>query len=205
MDPKEVTTDSLSLYPRNNGTEGCLYIGGGARAHHRECVPLQDIGKELGGMGRHGLSTVPGAPVNFTVGPTESKEIHACPVKPGCHRPCSSTAPRTGCTMGPHSAVLHDPNSRGCSYLPLPIRGVDKNDVLRELVIGNKDVIQLIVHSLPGDLQTPNLSTQRDCKCPILFPEAGASALAVMEAREQVYSCPPCTYATLDGDPSHLQ
>lgn len=40
-------------------------------------------------------------------------------------------------------------------YLSLPVRGVDENDILGELVIGDEDVVQLVIHSFPGNLETP--------------------------------------------------
>lgn len=44
--------DSLSLYPRDDGAEGCLDISRGARAHHGQRVPLQDLRQELGASAR---------------------------------------------------------------------------------------------------------------------------------------------------------
>lgn len=45
-----------------------------------------------------------------------------------------------------------------CPYLALPVRCIDKDDVFWQLVIRNQDVIQLIIHCFPGDLQ---IQTQR--------------------------------------------
>lgn len=38
------------------------------------------------------------------------------------------------------------------THLALPVRGVDQDDVLRELVVRDEDMIQLVVHGFPGDL-----------------------------------------------------
>lgn len=46
--------------------------------------------------------------------------------------------------------------AHGCiPHLSLPVRGVDKNDILRESVIGDEDVVQLVIYSFPGNLETP--------------------------------------------------
>lgn len=75
----------------------------------------------------------------------------------------------------PGSADYHHPLSslgispgegraHGCiPYLSLPVRGVDENDILWELVIRDEDVVQLVIHSFPGNLETlryPHKETQ---------------------------------------------
>lgn len=40
------------------------------------------------------------------------------------------------------------------THLPLPVGRVDEDDVLRQLVVRDENVVQLVVHGLPGDLQT---------------------------------------------------
>lgn len=54
--------DSLSLYPRDDGAEGRLHVRRGARAHHGQCVPLQDVGEELGSKGARWAAVSPTPP-----------------------------------------------------------------------------------------------------------------------------------------------
>lgn len=112
--PQRSVGDSLSLYPRDNGAEGGLDVGGGAGAHHGQRVPLQDARQELGARATVGLGRGPPAPQ-------------------GGRRP----------------------------HLPLPVGGVDKDDALGQPVVGDENVVQLVVHGLPGDLQTQPVHTGR--------------------------------------------
>lgn len=55
---------------------------------------------------------------------------------------------------GSRAAPAHTPPGGRRPHLPLPVGGVDEDDVLRQLLVGDQDVVQLVVHGLPGDLRT---------------------------------------------------
>lgn len=57
-----------------------------------------------------------------------------------------------------------------CLYLALPVRSIDKNNVFWQLVIGNQDVIQLVIHCFSGDLEIETERTVGDVSSDHLPP-----------------------------------
>lgn len=61
----------------------------------------------------------------------------------------------TGVIQGHMKPQFHSRRAHSYTpYLSLPVRGVDKNNILRELVIRDEDVVQLVIHGFPGNLET---------------------------------------------------
>lgn len=128
--------DSLALYPRDDGAEGSLHVSSGARAHHGKRVLLQDVREELGRD-------------KPTMALAWCLAVPRCPGSADHHHPVSSSMGCSSLGDSPGEGRAHN------AYLSLPVRGVDENDILGELVIRDEDVVQLVIHSLPGNLETP--------------------------------------------------
>lgn len=140
-------------------------------------MPLQDVGEELAGDRQTLTSAQPPAPPPAPDPHQSSQGLQRPQARPGKPQPA---APAPGCARlgagsGAHSPLsytltLH--STRRHLYLPLPVRGVDEDDVFGKLVVGDEDVVKLVIHSLPGDLEAHSpVHTQKRRTAPTPPPQ----------------------------------